>query len=195
MVTGDAHVTITNVGSNVKETCAVIWNVLCDKGYVSPPSWKEAWKNVSAGCEQRWNFPNALCAIDGKYVIIQAPPDSSSLYFNYKKRSVLYSWQFVTQSINSPWQTLGRLGGRVMAMSTQTVTWAMLLKMVSSTYHSLLSFQCLKGYFHMLVPYLVWKTTWRNHTRSNIYLLQRESIELQVITSTKSHWKCLWGCC
>ena len=45
-VTGDAHVTIaasyrmspTTVGRIVKETCAVIWNVLCDKGYVSPPS-------------------------------------------------------------------------------------------------------------------------------------------------------------
>ena len=168
-VTGDAHVTIaasyrmspTTVGRIVKETCAVIWNVLCDKGYVSPPSWKEAWKNVSAGCEQRWNFPNALCAIDGKYVIIQAPPDSSSLYFNYKKRSVLYSWQFVTQSINSPWQTLGILGGRVMAVSTQTVTWVMLLKMVSSTHHSLLSFHSLKGYFHTFsleMTHLVWKT-------------------------------------
>ena len=45
-VTGDAHVTIaasyrmspTTVGRIVKETCAVIWNVLCVKGYVSPPS-------------------------------------------------------------------------------------------------------------------------------------------------------------
>ena len=46
LVTGDANVTIaasyrmspTTVGRIVKETCAVIWNVLCDKGYVSPPS-------------------------------------------------------------------------------------------------------------------------------------------------------------
>ena len=52
LVTGDAHVTIaasyrmspTTVGRIVKETCAVIWNVLCDKEYVSPPSSEEAWK-------------------------------------------------------------------------------------------------------------------------------------------------------
>ena len=88
LVTGDAHVTIaasyrmgpSTVGRIVKETCAVIRNVLCDKGYVSPPSSEEAWKNVSAGFEQRWNFPNALGAIDGKHVIIQAPPNPSSLY-------------------------------------------------------------------------------------------------------------------
>ena len=46
LVTGDTHVTAaasyrmspTTVGRIVKETCAVIWNVLCDKEYVRPPS-------------------------------------------------------------------------------------------------------------------------------------------------------------
>ena len=92
LVTGDAHVTIaasyrmspTTVGRIVKETCTVTWNVLCDKRYVSSPSSEKAWKNVSAGFQQRWNFPNAVDAIDVKQVIIQAPPNSS-IYFNYKK--------------------------------------------------------------------------------------------------------------
>ena len=92
-VTGDAHVTIaasyrmspTTVGRIVKETCAVIWNLLRDKGYVSAPSSDEAWKKISTGFKQRWNFPNALGAIGGKHVIIQASSNSSSLYFNYKK--------------------------------------------------------------------------------------------------------------
>ena len=93
LVTSDTHVTIaasyrmspTTFGCIIKETCAVIWNVLCDKGYVSPPSSEEAWENVQTGFEQRWKFPNALEAIDGKHVIIQVPSNSSSLYFNYKK--------------------------------------------------------------------------------------------------------------
>ena len=88
LVTGNVHVTIaasygmspTTVGCILKETCAVIWNVLWDKGYVSPLSSEKAWKNFLAGFEQRWSFPNALGAIDGKHVIIQAPPNSSPLF-------------------------------------------------------------------------------------------------------------------
>ena len=39
--------------------------------------------------KEKWNFPHCLGAIDGKYIVIQAPPRSGSEFFNYKTRSLV----------------------------------------------------------------------------------------------------------
>ena len=93
LVTGDAQVTIAAsyrmsakvVGRIIKETCEVLWNTLIEKGYLKNISTEEEWKAISRQFEQAWNFPNCIGALDGKHVLMQAPANSGSAYFNYRK--------------------------------------------------------------------------------------------------------------
>lgn len=45
---------------------------------------KDEWKNIAQGFNEKWNFPNCCGAIDGKHVLIRAPPHCGSEYYNYK---------------------------------------------------------------------------------------------------------------
>lgn len=42
------------------------------------------WKRHATNFFNKWNFPNCIGAIDGKHIRIQCPPNSGSMYFNYK---------------------------------------------------------------------------------------------------------------
>ena len=66
----------------VKETCAVIWEVLSP--LVMPTPTKEQWLEIGQRFGRKWNFPNCIGAVDGKHINIKAPPKSGSLYRNYK---------------------------------------------------------------------------------------------------------------
>ena len=78
LVTGDAQVTIavnyrmspTVVGCIISETCGAIWDALHDEGYMKPPNSEDEWKQIAKDFEMKWNFPNALGAIDGEHVVI-----------------------------------------------------------------------------------------------------------------------------
>lgn len=74
---------LTTVSLIIKETTKVIWDVL-SKDFVQPPSTKE-WENVEKEYFLRWNLPNCIGALDGKHVVVQAPKNSGSKFFNYKK--------------------------------------------------------------------------------------------------------------
>lgn len=52
--------------------------------YLRTPN-EDEWKEICTGYLQDWNFPNCVGAIDGKHIHIQAPPNSGSLHFNYRK--------------------------------------------------------------------------------------------------------------
>ncbi|XP_011858144.1 PREDICTED: uncharacterized protein LOC105555714 [Vollenhovia emeryi] len=67
----------------IQETCTAIIKVLAPT-YLQAPK-EEDWLKICEGFWTNWNLPNCCGAVDGKHVQIQAPPNSGSLYFNYKK--------------------------------------------------------------------------------------------------------------
>ncbi|XP_065287552.2 uncharacterized protein [Dermacentor albipictus] len=66
----------------IRETCKVLWEILQPICLKVPTT--SDWQKVAEGFFEKWNFPNCVGAVDGKHVQIQAPPNSGSLYFNYK---------------------------------------------------------------------------------------------------------------
>lgn len=65
------------------DTCKVICETLLEETMPKPT--EDTWKTISTEFYERWNFPNCFGSIDGKHVNIQAPPNSGSQFFNYKK--------------------------------------------------------------------------------------------------------------
>ena len=63
----------------VHSVAQVIWD--CLVGEYMPVPKEEA---IAAEILERWNFPNCLGSIDGKHVVILAPPCSGSQFYNYK---------------------------------------------------------------------------------------------------------------
>lgn len=91
MATGDSFRTIafsyrlghSTVCAIVKEVCDAIIDKMLGK--TMPPPTEEDWRRIAKDFENIWNFPNCLGALDGKHVVITAPANSGSQFFNYKK--------------------------------------------------------------------------------------------------------------
>ena len=67
----------------IPKVCDAIYNALQEE-YFSLPSSKEQWLNIANAVEERWQFPNAFAAADGKHISIYHPHNSGSEFYNYK---------------------------------------------------------------------------------------------------------------
>jgi hypothetical protein len=73
----------STVHSIIISTCEAIWNKLSPTELPQPT--EEEWNKKAEEFYSLWQFPNCIGAIDGKHIEIQAPNNSGSLFFNYKK--------------------------------------------------------------------------------------------------------------
>lgn len=70
------------VNGIIMSTCKELWKVLAPVVMALPT--KEDWLKIAQDFDNMWHFPNCIGALDGKHVVIQAPNNSGSLFFNYK---------------------------------------------------------------------------------------------------------------
>ena len=74
------HTTISRI---VPEVCSVLWDKLAHI-YMKMPSSEDEWLSIADNYNSKWQFPNCLGALDGKHIVMKAPFNSGTMYFNYK---------------------------------------------------------------------------------------------------------------
>ncbi|ETN63564.1 hypothetical protein AND_004722 [Anopheles darlingi] len=67
----------------IPEVCGSLIEVLQD--YVKLPENKEEWLRVSQEYENRWKFPHAIGAVEGRYVALKAPMSSETEHSQTKR--------------------------------------------------------------------------------------------------------------
>ncbi|XP_071153583.1 uncharacterized protein [Mytilus edulis] len=93
----------------IPEVCQAIIDEYVDE--VMPfPGTMDDWKRIAEGFMEKWNFPHALGALDGKHVACKCPPGSGSTYFNYKKFYSIVLLALVDSDYKFIWADIGGRG-------------------------------------------------------------------------------------
>ncbi|XP_023312264.1 uncharacterized protein LOC111692469 [Anoplophora glabripennis] len=91
LATGDSHQSLMylfripacTMSGFIPQVCSALYQELKDT-YLKIPLTKEEWLGHSKKYLHRWNFPHCIGALDGKHIVMQAPKNSGSYYYNYK---------------------------------------------------------------------------------------------------------------
>lgn len=72
----------STIATIVGDTCQAIWNCLQNIHIPLPTS--DMFKKIAQDFYTKWGFPHCIGSMDGKHIRIKCPPNSGSMYFNYK---------------------------------------------------------------------------------------------------------------
>jgi hypothetical protein len=64
------------------------------------PTTPDGWLEVAKQYNEIWNFPHCLGALDGKHVVLQAPINTGSEFFNYKSTFSIVLFALVDADYN-----------------------------------------------------------------------------------------------
>lgn len=74
------------------------------------PETEQEWKKKARQFELLWNFPHCIGSIDGKHIVIEAPFNSGSDFFNYKEQFSIILLAIVDADYNFIYANVGAKG-------------------------------------------------------------------------------------
>lgn len=74
------------------------------------PTTAQGWVTIADQFNSQWNFPHCLGALDGKHVVLQAPINSGSEYYNYKNFFSIVLMALVDSQYNFIYVNIGCQG-------------------------------------------------------------------------------------